>query len=204
MTTQLFTTTEAEAGATAAQGGLVLFGRALFAAIFVLAGANHFSPHAIQDAAAQGVPMSSLAVPVSGALALAGGLSVLLGYRARAGAWLLVLFLVPVTFVMHPFWAASGPELAQMHRIMFLKNLSMLGGALLLTQLGAGPWSLDARRARRERHPSISPPAGDVRPTGTPYSLEMRSCPRFSEPDQKGANRHQTDDRAQQEIQSNA
>jgi hypothetical protein len=40
-------------------------------------------------------------------------------------------------------------RLAQAHLTMFLKNLSMLGGALLLAQFGAGPWSLDARRARR-------------------------------------------------------
>lgn len=135
MTTQRFETTEAVRGPTAGQRSVVLLGRALFAAIFVLAGAKNFSPQAIQAAAAQGVPMSSLAVPIAGALALAGGLSVLFGYRAKAGAWLLVLFLVPVTLVMHPFWASTDPQLAQLHTIMFLKNLSMLGGALLLTQL---------------------------------------------------------------------
>ena len=151
MSKQPIATTETHLTATAERGGIELLGRALFAAIFVLAGAKNFSPQSIQDAAAQGLPMSNLAVPLSGAIALAGGLSVLLGYRAKAGAWLLVLFLVPVTLVMHPFWATADPQLAQTHLIMFLKNLSMLGGALLLTQLGAGPLSLDARRARPGR-----------------------------------------------------
>ena len=150
MTTQSFTNTGVGLLARGAHDGLALLGRALFAAIFVLAGVKNFSPHAIQEAAALEVPMASLAVPGSGALALAGGLSVLLGYRAKVGAWLLVLFLVPVTFAMHPFWAAADLQLAQLHTIMFLKNLSMVGGAILLTQLGAGPWSLDARRAHHE------------------------------------------------------
>ena len=76
------------------------------------------------------------------------GISVLLGYRVRIGAWLLVLFLVPVTFMMHAFWAVPDPMMARMQQAMFMKNLSMLGGALLLTYFGAGPISVDARYGR--------------------------------------------------------
>jgi len=90
--------------------------------------------------------MAGLLVPASGILALVGGLSILLGYRAKMGAWLLVLFLVPVTVMMHNFWAVKDPLMAQMQMAMFLKNVTMLGGALLISQLGAGPWSFDARR----------------------------------------------------------
>ena len=89
--------------------------------------------------------MAGLLVPASGILALVGGLSILLGYRAKMGAWLLVLFLVPVTVMMHNFWAVKDPMMAQMQMAMFLKNVTMLGGALLISQLGAGPWSFDAR-----------------------------------------------------------
>ncbi len=131
MSRQPIVITETQLTATAERAGMELLGRALFAAIFVLAGAKNFSPESIEVAAAQGLPMAGLAVPLSGAMALAGGLSVLLGYRAKAGAWLLVLFLAPVTLVMHPFWATADAQLAQTHLIMFLKNLSMLGGALL-------------------------------------------------------------------------
>ena len=92
--------------------------------------------------------MASLAVPLSGALALIGGMSILLGYRARLGAWLIVFFLIPVTFMMHKFWGVSDPTVAQTQMIMFMKNFSMLGGALLITQFGAGPLSLDARGSR--------------------------------------------------------
>jgi len=130
-------------------GAVVFAGRLLFSFIFVFGGLNHFSRQTIGYAAAQGVPLASIAVPLSGVLAIAGGLSILLGYHARIGAWLIALFLVAVTPMMHNFWAVKDPMMAQMQMIMFLKNLSMLGGALLVSQLGAGPWSLDARRESR-------------------------------------------------------
>ena len=128
---------------------VVFAGRLLFSFIFIFAALGHFTRQEIGYAAAQGVPLASIVVPASGLLALAGGLSILLGYHARIGAWLIVLFLVGVTPVMHNFWAVKDPMMAQVQMVMFLKNLSMLGGALLISQFGAGPWSLDARRNSR-------------------------------------------------------
>jgi putative oxidoreductase len=130
------------------QGTVVVLGRFFFALIFLMAGANHFSRQTIAFSASQGVPLASIAVPFSGVLAIAGSLSVLLGYRAKLGAWLVVLFLVPVTLMMHKFWTVTDPMMAQIQMILFMKNVSMLGGALLITQFGAGPFSLDARRSR--------------------------------------------------------
>ena len=129
------------------QGAVVVLGRFLFALIFLMAGANHFNKQAIGYAASQGVPLASIAVPLSGVLAIVGGLSILLGYRAKLGAWLIVLFLVPVTSMMHKFWTVSDPMMAQIQMVMFMKNVSMLGGALLISHFGAGPFSLDARRS---------------------------------------------------------
>src|SRR6202035_1877868 len=130
------------------QGSVVVFGRMLFAVIFVMAGANHFNKQTIGYAASQGVPLASIAVPLSGVMAIAGGLSILLGYRAKLGAWLIVLFLIPVTLMMHKFWAVQDPMMAQVQMILFMKNVAMLGAALLITQFGAGPFSLDARRSQ--------------------------------------------------------
>src|ERR1700680_3762030 len=64
----------------AAQGWVVLLGRLLFALIFIMSGPNHFAKQTIAYAAAQGVPLASLAVPFSGLIAIAGGLSILFGY----------------------------------------------------------------------------------------------------------------------------
>ena len=130
------------------QGAVVVLGRFFFALIFLMAGANHFSGQTIAFAASQGVPLASFAVPFSGVLAIAGGLSILLGYRAKLGAWLVVLFLIPVSLMMHKFWTVQDPMMAQIQMILFMKNVSMLGGALLVSQFGAGPFSLDARRSR--------------------------------------------------------
>jgi len=128
---------------------LVLLARFLLSAIFIAAGFSHFSPKMVEVAAVAGVPLAGIAVPLSGLMSLAGGLSVLVGYRARLGALLLVAFLVPVTLAMHKFWAMSDPMMMQMHMAMFMKNLGLLGGALFVVHVGAGPLSLDARREAR-------------------------------------------------------
>jgi putative oxidoreductase len=125
---------------------ITLVGRILFSTIFILSGFFHFSQQDIAYGAHAGVPMANFLVPASGILALLGGLSVLLGYKAKLGAWLLVIFLIPVTLAMHNFWAVKDPMMAQMQMAMFMKNASMLGGALLISQLGAGRLSLDAKR----------------------------------------------------------
>jgi len=123
---------------------VVLAGRACYAAIFLFAPITHFMPQTVSYAAQQGVPMAKLLVPLSGLVALAGGLSVLVGYKTKIGAWLLVLFLVPVTVSMHNFWAMTDPMMVQIQQAMFFKNVALIGAALLLTHFGAGPLSLDA------------------------------------------------------------
>jgi putative oxidoreductase len=109
----------------------------------------HFSAQGIGYAAQSGVPWPNVLVPLSGILALAGGLSVLLGYHARIGALLLVLFLIPVTLTMHAFWNIPDATMARMQMVMFMKNVSMLGAALMILHFGAGPISIDAARTRR-------------------------------------------------------
>lgn len=131
------------------QGMLVLVGRLLFVLIFLLAAPNHFSKQTIAYAASQGVPFASILVPFSGVLALVGALSILVGYRAKIGAVLLMVFLVPVTFMMHKFWTVQDPMMMQMQMVMFMKNVAILGGAIFISQMGAGPLSLDARKSRQ-------------------------------------------------------
>jgi putative oxidoreductase len=133
---------------TDARSFLAPIGRALFSFIFIVAGFGHFSTKTIGIAAAQGLPLASILVPLSGLLAIAGGLSILLGFHARIGAWLIVLFLVPVTFTMHQFWTISDPARKAIEQGMFTKNIAMLGGALLIAYFGAGALSLDDRRKR--------------------------------------------------------
>jgi putative oxidoreductase len=124
-------------------------GRVFFSLMFILSGLGHFSSGTIQYAASQGVPAASFLVPASGVLAVVGGVLVALGLWTRLGALLIVVFLVPVTFMMHGFWDIADPQLRQVQYLNFMKNLSMLGGALILTWMGGGPVSVDERRASR-------------------------------------------------------
>ncbi len=126
---------------------LVLLGRILYSAIFLMAAPGHFTSKTIAFAAGKGVPMASLAVPLSGVIAFLGGLSILLGYKARFGAWFIVLFLVPVTVMIHNFWAIADPMQAQIQHVNFMKNLSMLGAALLIAYFGSGPLNLEGRKS---------------------------------------------------------
>jgi putative oxidoreductase len=124
---------------------LVPVGRILFSLIFVLSGLHHFTSETIGYAASAGVPMASFLVPLSGAIAVLGGLSILVGYKARWGALLLLVFLVPVTLMMHNFWAVSDPMMRNMQMAHFMKNLALMGAAILIFFFGSGPTSLDNR-----------------------------------------------------------
>lgn len=119
-------------------------GRALFAVIFVASVLGHFSAAGIARASAHGVPFATIIVPLFGILALVGGVSIMLGYRARFGAFLLLVFLVPVTLVMHRSWGIADLQLAMMEKANFLKNTSLIGTCLLLMYYGSGPYSLDS------------------------------------------------------------
>jgi putative oxidoreductase len=128
-------------------GIVVLLGRIFLSAIFIAAAPRHFTREGIAHAAALGVPLAPVLVPLSGLLALAGGASLLVGYRASWGAWILVAFLVPVTLLMHAFWRLDDPAAIHAQQAMFMKNVALLGAALLVSHFGAGPISLDARSA---------------------------------------------------------
>jgi putative oxidoreductase len=78
---------------------------------------------------------------------LGGGLSLLLGCKARLGALALFLFLIPVTLTFHNFWTYP-PEQQQMQMILFMHNLTLLGGLLLVMTFGPGPYSIDRWRER--------------------------------------------------------
>ncbi len=122
---------------------VLLAGRILFSSIFILASFGHFSPSSIEMAGEQGMPIPYLLIPLFGLIILAGGLSILLGFRARWGAWLLAFYLVISTFLMHPFWQEQDAMMASIDQIMFFKNVSMLGAALMVAYFGSGPLSLD-------------------------------------------------------------
>lgn len=122
-----------------------LIGRTLFALLFLHSAPGHFEEQTIGYAAMKGVPAASLMVPFSGILEALGAISIIIGYKAKWGAWILVAFLLPVTFLMHNFWTITDPMMRQMDMVSFLKNLSLIGGALMISYFGAGEVSVDRK-----------------------------------------------------------
>lgn len=90
------------------------------------------------------IPYISVLLPLSIFCQLFGGMSVLLGWYARWGSLLLILFTIPATLAMHSFWKEIGP-MRLVEKTFFMKDIAILGGLLLLTILGSGSFSLDAR-----------------------------------------------------------
>lgn len=74
-------------------------------------------------------------------LLILGGLMVLFGYRARTGAVLLLLYWIPVTFIVHSFWNDPEPE-RRLQALLFTKNLAIIGGLLMIWANGTGRYSI--------------------------------------------------------------
>ena len=92
-------------------------------------------------AGSKGVPAPRAGILGSGVLLLLGGLSIILGVKPKLGVLCLVLFLVPVSFTMHNYWADKDPQSRQMNEIQFHKNLALLGAALMMLMISE-PWWL--------------------------------------------------------------
>jgi putative oxidoreductase len=91
--------------------------------------------------AAQSVPFPGFAVGLSTLLLALGGTSIILGLMPRIGLGLIMLFLVPVTFVMHAFWAVPDQAAKSLQLAMFMKNLALLGACFGLSAIPV-PWPI--------------------------------------------------------------
>jgi putative oxidoreductase len=122
----------------------VPLGRVLLALIFIMSGYGKITgwPGVVGAVEAKGLPIPMLFGAGAILAELGGGLLVALGFKARLGALMLIIFTVVTTIVFHNFWAYEGPD-RQMQMINFMKNLSMTGGLLLVLGFGAGPLSID-------------------------------------------------------------
>jgi len=74
-------------------------------------------------------------------LLVLGGILVLIGYRSGFGATLLLLYWIPLTFVVHSWW--NDPEaIKRIQSILFMKNLAIAGGLLVVVVNGSKRWSV--------------------------------------------------------------
>ena len=126
-----------------------LLGRAVFGGYFLYNGINHFVQrrNLAGYAEAKGVPKPNIAVELPGAMMIAGGLSLLTGYRPKIGSALIGAFLAGVSPQMHAFWKEEDPQRRQGEMVNFMKNVA-LGGAALLAAGSRQPWPLAAGQPR--------------------------------------------------------
>lgn len=127
-------------------GWAFLLGRVLFGGVLAFNGVNHFlnADGMAEMAGANGVPAPRAMVYATGALLLAGGLSVVLGVYPALGALALLAFLLVTTPWIHDFWNLDDPEERQQQMTHFLKNTALVGGAFLFLGLAATDWPLAA------------------------------------------------------------
>ncbi|NND57829.1 MAG: DoxX family protein [Xanthomonadales bacterium] len=115
-------------------------GRVLISLLFVITGINKITGFEGTQAYMESVGVPGMLLPLVIALELLGGLAVILGWHTRIAAFLLAGFCLLSAVIFH---ANFGD---QMQMLMFLKNLGIAGGFLMIVSLGAGPFSIDNRK----------------------------------------------------------
>ena len=113
---------------------LLIGGQIMYGGFFVLSGLKHFTrlEAMASYAKAKHVPAPKFAVAASGLLIVLGGLGVLFGVYVRIALLLIIIFLIPVTLQMHAFWSDTDPGTKAANQINFMKNMALLGAALML------------------------------------------------------------------------
>lgn len=122
----------------------LLVGRLFLAYIFLLSGFGKIVTFAATAAymANKGLPISEVLLIATIIIELAGGLMLVLGWKARWGALAILLWLIPVTLIFHAYWAVD-PEQMRTQMIQFNKNIAIMGGMLYIMAAGSGRYSLD-------------------------------------------------------------
>ena len=131
---------------------ITLVGRLLLALMFILAGFGKLA-----DVSGTAAYIASAGLPFPTLLAVAVGLVELLvaGLAVRWFGLALAVFTMMASVIFHAYWAAPADQ-AFIVQLLFMKNLSVAGGLLLISALGAGPLSIDARRGLRSPKMAIS------------------------------------------------
>ena len=125
---------------------VAIAGRVMFTLIFFLSGITHFTDvESYAELMPAAIPFRPFWVMMSGAVELLGAGLILTNRMAELGGWLIFIFLVPVTIVVHGVSMVTTPDpvMERIQMSFFLKGVAMAGAALLITQVGV----VKARRA---------------------------------------------------------
>lgn len=128
-----------------ANGGLLL-SRIIICILFIWGGINKLQSWEwiSQFLFEYGVPFASTMLVLAMMLEFGCGLLILVGFKTRAAAVVLLCVLIPATFLFHQFWKFEGMYAVLQHE-QFMANLALVGGLLFLSVAGPGRFSVDAR-----------------------------------------------------------
>lgn len=118
---------------------VAIAGRVMFTLIFFLSGITHFTDlQSYAELMPAAIPFRPFWVMISGVVELIGAALILTNHMAHIGGWLIFIFLVPVTIVVHGISMVTTPDpvMQQIQLSFFLKGVAMAGAALLITQIG--------------------------------------------------------------------
>ncbi len=127
---------------------VVLIGRIIVGIFYLYNGINHFVKFGdmTEYAKYKGIPLAGVGVAVSGLLLILAAFTFLLGIFPEIGVAALVVFFIPVTFMMHNFWAV--PQEQQMAEMVnFTKNIALMGSALMFLGVKK-PWPFSLRAGK--------------------------------------------------------
>ncbi len=127
------------------QRNLPLVGRVLLSLIFLASGLMKLGDWSgnIAYMESKGFFAAPLFLAAATVIEIAGAVMVILGWRARLGAAALALFTVVAAVTMHNFWSVTDGMMKMVETAMFLKNLTIVGGLLLVVAFGPGPRSIN-------------------------------------------------------------
>jgi putative oxidoreductase len=130
-----------------------IFGRFLLALIFLVSAYGKIADWqgAINFMAEKGIPSPEVLLPIALVVEVLGSLMLIVGFKAQWAALALVVFLIPATYYFHDFWkmpqeTAEENIRRQNQIVLFLKNVSIAGGLIIVAARGAGPGSIDEPR----------------------------------------------------------
>lgn len=122
---------------------LAPLGRLLLGGLFLAAGIGKITAFAGTSGyiASKGLPVPDVLAALTIVLEIGGGLAVIVGYHARLAALALAVFTVAAAVIFHNFWALPAAA-QQVQQAMFMKNIAIAGGLLMVTAFGPGLWSI--------------------------------------------------------------
>jgi len=127
-----------------------LLARLLIASLFIPAGLIKIPDFHATSAymPAKCLPLVTVLLVLTILIEAGGGLLILLGWRAREAALILFLFLIPVTVIFHGFWNIEDAAARMNEQRIFMKNLGIMAGVLMIAAFGPGPLSLERKPVR--------------------------------------------------------